>query len=167
MPRYTRVVRHTLNIVGEGASEVTLLKHVRSLYLSRTGNIAVTVSNARGGGGRGVLRYALSPRTRNGFDEMAMLFDTDTDWDDELRQHAVKKGVRLLESEPCLEAWLLQIHGYATDGAAVTLKREFANRFGGDASDQRVYERHFQRQVLDRSRAAVPTLAQLLRLMRV
>lgn len=167
MARYTRVVRHTINIVCEGASEVALLRHIRSLYLSRTGDLALTVTNARGGGGRGVLRHALSQRVRTGFDEMAILIDTDTDWDDQLRQQARDRNIRALESDPCLEAWLLRIHGAAAPAESGAIKREFARRFGGDASDTRVYERHFQRAPLDAARARIQPLQSILELIRV
>jgi hypothetical protein len=98
---------------------------------------------------------------------MAVLIDTDQDWNDELRVKARKKGLQAVESTPCLEAWLLQVSGRPPPDNSAACKRAFATAFGGEAHDENVYRRHFDRSVFDAARSGVPVLEQLLRLMGV
>jgi hypothetical protein len=162
MQRTVRRVRRTIQIVCEGYAEEYFLKHVRSLYLARSGDVALTVKNARGKGGRAVLNHALSPRFRGHFDVMAILIDTDQDWGDAERARAKAGEVVVLESTPCLEAWLLAVNGHASRGNSAHCKREFERRFGAEAHEAEVYVRHFNRAVLDAARSRVRVLEQLL-----
>ena len=162
-----RRVRRTLCIVCEGYAEVELVRHIRQLYLARSGEIALQTRNARGGGGRAALDLALSPRVRGAYDSIAIFVDTDKDWDDVQRQRARTRHINVLESSPCLESWLLAVAGHRTGGGAAQLKREFATRFGAEAHNTIVYGRHFPRTVLDAARPRVSTLDQLLRLIDV
>ena len=165
MPKIVRHVRRTILIVGEGYAEVALLKHIRGQYLTRSDNVELRIKNARGKGGRRVLQHASTPRVREGFDVVAILVDTDQDWDDGQRAVARTKSVHVLESTPCLEAWLLAVHGHPNTGSSAVHKREFLRQFGSVAHDARVYERHFGKPQLDSARARVRVLSQLLDLL--
>lgn len=167
VPMVERRARRTVRIVCEGYAEVNVVRHLRSLYLSGRAGHALSDKNAHGGGGRRALELALSPRVRIGVDVIAILIDTDKDWDVTLRQKAAERGVQVLESAPCLEAWLLRVAGHRPPGTTAACKQAFHAAFGGDAHHDQVLPRHFSRAVLDASRADVPVLDQLLRLIGV
>lgn len=161
-----RIQRHTLLIVHEGYSEGCLLSHLRQLYLKGSLGVALSMKNARGRGGRHVLEHAISVRRRTQYDEVAVLLDTDQDWNEAQRRRAQAVGIKALESSPCLESWLLRVNGHDADGTGLQLKREFERRYGGRAHDAHVYARHFPREVLDNARQRIEVLDQILRLIR-
>jgi hypothetical protein len=167
MVKVLRPQRHTLLIVHEGYAEGSLLAHLKTLYVSRSSTLALTMQNARGGGGRHVLDHALRVRRRTTFDEVAILTDTDQDWDDAQRERARAGRILALESSPCLEAWLLGVHRHAVPANGAQIKRDFERFHGGPAHDPRVYPRHFPKDTLDNARARLSTLDQILRLLRV
>jgi hypothetical protein len=78
-----RVLRKTLLIVGEGDAEEAFLKHLKALFVGRTGGIEVKVGNARGKGARNVINHARKQWASIAYDQVAVLFDTDTDWSPE------------------------------------------------------------------------------------
>jgi hypothetical protein len=163
----TRRARRTVRIICEGEAEICLVRYVRQLYTSAGQGHAVSHRNARGKGGRRALELALSPRVRDGVDVIAIFIDTDQDWDTALRRRANDRGVAVLESEPCLEAWLLQVAGRAAGSDSAACKRAFRTAFGAEAHEPDVYNRYFDRSVLDGARRRVPVLDQLLGLMGV
>jgi len=162
-----RIQRHTILVVHEGYAEEHVLKHLRALYLARGSGLALTTQNARGGGGKHALDLALRVWRRTPYDQVALLIDTDQDWDDAQRERARRGGVLAIESSPCLEAWLLAVNGHAATGNGALIKKEFERRYGAPAHERHVYERHFPRSVLDANRDRVTVLDQLLCLMRV
>lgn len=166
MPRYLRPQLPTVLIVHEGYGEGCLLAHLKSLYVPRNAGFALTIQNARGGGGKHVLDHALRIRRRIAFDEIAILTDTDQDWDDTQRQRAMASRIHTLESDPCLEAWLLGVHGHAARGNGAQIKRDFLRLYSGPANDPSVYSRHFAKASLDAARARLAILDQILRLLR-
>lgn len=132
-PGPVRRARRTVRVVCEGDAEVNFIRHVRRLYLADHIGHAVSHRNARGKGGRRALELALSRQSRSGVDEMAILIDTDTDWGAEQLLKARQHRVQVLESMPFLEAWLLQVAGHDAPGNTAACKREFRQRFGGEA----------------------------------
>ncbi len=160
-------MRRTVRIVCEGYAEESFVKHMRSIYLGRRGNLALSTRNAHGKGGRNVLRYALTPSVRAGFDVVAIFLDSDTNWDDSQRKIAQQKGIHVLESDPCLEALLLTIAGHPSTGDSANRKRLFAAKFGAEAHEASVYALHFEQAVLDAARGRVPVLDRLLKLIGV
>jgi glycine betaine/choline ABC-type transport system substrate-binding protein len=163
----SRDQRHTILIVCEGYAEEELVRYIRALYLPRPGTVAVSTQNARGGGGKHVLDQALRIRKRTGFDEFAMLADTDQDWDDAQRRRAKASRIHALESSPCLEAWLLAVNGHAAKGSGAQIKREFERVYRASAHDPAVYPKHFPKHVLEGARSRIDVLSQLLQLLRV
>ncbi len=162
-----RKQRHTLLLVHEGYAEGCLLAHLRALYVSRAASVALSMKNARGRGGRHALDLALRIKRRTEYDEFAIMVDTDQDWDDAQRRRAAGHGVLVIESAPCLEAWLLRVNGHDVPASSGQIKGEFARRYGGEAHRPRIYERHFPREVLDLARARIEVLDKVLRVMRV
>jgi hypothetical protein len=156
------VVRRTVRIICEGEAEICVVRHVRQLYTLAGQGHAISHRNARGKGGRRALELALSPRVRDGVDVLAIFIDTDQDWDSTLRRRAHDRGVAVLESEPCLEAWLLQVAGRTAGSDSAACKRAFRVSFGAEAHEPDVYPRYFGRPVLDVARRRVVVLDQLL-----
>jgi hypothetical protein len=159
-----RRARRTVRIVCEGDAEVCVVRHLRAIYLGGNGGHAVSHKNARGKGGRRVLELALSPRVRAEVDVIGILIDTDQDWDDGLRLQVQRRGVPVVESVPCLEAWLLQAADKSPPTTTAECKREFRRVFGAEAHEESVYTRHLDRSRLDAARSKVAALNPLLTL---
>jgi hypothetical protein len=153
--------------VGEGQAELTFLKHIKALYLPRACGTTLTIKGGFGKGGKGVLDYALSISANLEYDKIIVLLDTDTDWNDEQKSRAKKHDLRIVESNPCFEAWLLALHGEQRTLNSDQCKREFEKRFAMNAHDERVYLAHFPKSLLDEKRARVAALNSLLRLLGV
>ena len=166
-PMIGRKVRTTVLITGEGYGEQLLLKHIRRLYTSDGNGHSLTVGNARGKGARQVIDSAIKDPRRLSHDVTWALFDTDTDWDAGVAARAEDKGIVVLLSEPCLEAWLLRAHGVARECSSQEHKEEFQRRFGGAVHDDGVLEKHFPKERLDAARASMPVLDSILRLLGV
>ena len=166
-PTPMRQQRRTVLMVGEGFADCDFLRHLKTLYVGRSSNKTVTIKNARGKGGRHVLKTALDEVKHKGaaYDVVAVLLDTDTDWDDALRAKARKSKVTVFESTPCLEAELLRIADHRAPEVSAQCKREFAQRFGHEAHDPDVWPEHFQKALLDQAKNRVPVLANLLALL--
>lgn len=156
-----RPVRRTLLLVGEGLAEEAFLRHLKALYLER-GSKVVTIKNAKGKGGGHVLDYTLRQRKAAAFDDVAVLLDTDHDWDDERRGQARKAGVAVFEATPCLEAVLLDIAGHRPPATTAVCKRDFAQHFGHEAHVASLYAAHFPLALLEAARQRVQVLAALI-----
>ena len=143
------------------------MRHLRKLYLSGRVGHAVSDHNARGRGGKRALELATSPRVKVGVDQLVNLIDTDQDWNDDLRAAARRRRVHVVESAPCLEAWLLQVAGHKPPDSSAACKRAFEQEFGGAAHREQVYAQYFGRAVFDAARSTVQVLDQLLTLMGV
>ena len=159
----TRSIRPAVLIVGEGYAESYLLHHIKSLYTSGHQGHEMTIGNARGKGAGHVVNYTIRQASRGGFTAVAALLDTDTDWTPAVQRLAASKRVTLLPSEPCLEAWLLDIVGRAKEGTSADQKRFFRNHFAEDASRQGIIERRISRADFDAARGRIDVLDRLLR----
>jgi hypothetical protein len=168
-PVKIRSVKETLLIVGEGDADIAFVRHVKRTYADSLGR-AVQEHNAKGKGGKNVLETALRRANNNNraYDKVVLLLDIDTDWDDAARAKArrsrVGKRGRLdvIESNPCLEAWLLKILGVETEGDTRHMKREFRMRIGCEAHEPNWMGRLLNRDVLDQARERVSQLADLM-----
>lgn len=163
-----RAVKETLLIVGEGEAEIAFVRYVKRMYGDSLGR-SVQEHNAKGRGGKNVLETALRRANNNrAYDKVVLLLDTDTDWNDELRakvrRSRIGKHGRLdvIESDPCLEAWLLKILGVETEGDTRHMKREFKVCTGYEAHASDWMHERLNREVLDKARERVPQLAELM-----
>jgi len=157
---------HHRLIVGEGYAEVALIKHLRALYTCGGAGFAVTVYNARGFEAGQVVRQAIRQGRGLRYDHSAALLDTDAGWTEAIQATAQRNRIDVVPSDPCLEAWLLDIAGYGGLRDTPGHKREFERRFGFAANDPRCLV-HFPRAVLDGARHRVGPLNALLLLMGV
>ncbi len=153
--------------VGEGKAEMVLLNHVKQLYLPRGCGTTLKVKCGFGKGGKGVIDYAMSISAGADYTGRIVLLDTDDSWDDDQRDRAFQAGLAVVESTPCLEAWLLAVHGDQRERSSKDCKREFERRFGMQAHDPKVYASQFGRECLEISRKKVQALQRLLTLLGV
>ena len=167
LPTKTRAVKETLLIVCEGDAEIAFVRFVKRTYADALGR-AVQEHNAKGKGGKHVLETGLRRAKNNrAFVKVVLLLDTDQDWNDELRARARKSRVgkhpiSVIEADPCLESWLLQILGAETEGDTRHIKQKFQAHTGVEAHEPEWMERLLSRDVLDKARAQVSQLADLM-----
>lgn len=162
-PAVQRAVRRTALVVGEGDTEEALLLHLRRLYTHGGQGLRISIKNARGKGAGHVVDCAIRASANAAYDHCAALLDTDEGWTPAVRRRATSTSIQVVESDPCCEAWLLEIIGRGGERRSAEHKREFERAFGASAHDPRVFTTHFQRDVLDAARLRVETLDQLLR----
>lgn len=161
-----RHVARTVLLVGEGNSEVVLLRHLKAIYVIRGSGVAVTIKNAHGKGAAHVVDVAIRQSRNAEFDLKAVLLDTDTDWNDKTKATARKAKVQVVAADPCLEALLLAAHGYPVQGkTTANLKQEFSDRFGACAFEPKVYEKYFSKEVIEKARLHSLQLDRLLDLL--
>jgi hypothetical protein len=158
---------HSLLAVGEGKAELVLLNHIKELYLQRGCGTTLKVRGGFGKGGKGVIDYAMAVSSGADYTRRIVLLDTDAGWDDVQRARARQANLDVVESNPCLEAWLLAIHGDQRERNSGECKREFKRRFGVEAHDMKVYTTEFTRERLETARRKVPALERLLTLLGV
>lgn len=162
-----RVVRETLLIVAEGDAEVAFIRHLKIVYRDVLGR-AVQDANAHGKGGRHVLEVAIRRANNRDHDKVILLLDTDTNWGDAERAKARKSQIGrrgrldVIESNPCLEAWILRILGVETEGDTKHFKRLFRATIGCETHAPGWMERTLSKEVLDKAREEVQQLAELM-----
>ncbi|HVI54800.1 MAG TPA: hypothetical protein VM621_07080 [Luteibacter sp.] len=162
-----RVVKETLLVVAEGDAEVALVRHIKALYRDSLGR-SVQEANARGKGGKHVLDVAIRLSNNRDHDKVILLLDIDTDWTDAERAKARRSRIGrrgrldVIESSPCLEAWVLRILGIRAEGDTRHLKRLLKDRIGCEAHDVGWMERQLTMETLDRARETVDQLAELM-----
>jgi hypothetical protein len=166
-PVKIRTVKETLLVVCEGDAEIAFVRFVKRTYADALGR-AVQEHNAKGKGGKHVLESGLSRAKNNrAYDKVVLLLDTDKDWNDALRARARrarvgKHPVSVIEANPCLEAWLLEILGVETEGDTRHMKQKFTAHTGVDAHEPEWMKRLLNRDLLDEARARVSQLAELM-----
>ena len=162
-----RVLRKTLLIVGEGDAEEAFLKHLKALFVGRTGGIEVKVGNARGKGARNVINHARKQWASIAYDQVAVLFGTDTDWSPEVEKLARDAGIVVLACTPCLETELPILAGKPGPERTPEAKRSFHKAFNTDAHRPALYPDAFPLALLKEHMAARPggLVSRLIRLM--
>jgi len=162
-----RALRKTLLIVGEGDAEEAFLKHLKALFVGRAGGIEVKVGNARGKGARNVINHARKQWASIAYDQVAVLFDTDTDWSPEVEKLARDAGITILACTPCLETELLLLAGKPGPERTLDAKRAFHKAFNTDAHRPDLYPEVFPIALLERHMTARPDglVSRVIRLM--
>ncbi|WP_343622448.1 hypothetical protein [Roseateles puraquae] len=157
-----RKVKWTVLAVGEGDSEVALLEHLKAIYFSRSCGSTIKIMQAYGKGAGNVVRHAIAYAADHGYDRSAVLFDTDTDYTPEVIQLAQMHRLITLPAEPCLEGWMLRLHGDNRSRTSDQHKTEFARRFGGRVQDADVLATHFGLRSIEQARNSEPVLHRLI-----
>ena len=161
MARWTS--QQTLLLVGEGATEVAFLRHVKSLYVSRGWGLSVAIKDAHGKGAKHVIDW--TSRQIGDYSKKAAMVDTDQDWSDAVQKKANASKITVLKSEPQIEALLLRILGESDVGDAVQLKKRLKKIMNRDLLNQDDYSNHFDRDRLEECRHREPTIDVLLDLL--
>lgn len=151
----------TLLIVGEGYDEIAFLSHIKQFPGVCGRGVEITIRNARGKGAAGVIDCAIKLKANAAFDKVAVLLDTDTDWNAAVARNAKRHGIQVFTSEPCLEAMLLRVLG-KTPGAAKDLKKQFDPYVKNDGTRREDYTEFFGLPVLQVARQVEPTINELL-----
>jgi len=161
-----RFAARTVLLVGEGDAEENFLRHLKSLYVSRSSGVAVTIKNARGKGALHVVDYARRQRLNAAFDVTAALLDTDKDWSAATAKTAQQAKVHVLPCTPCLEAMLLSIKGIAVHGLNTDqLKKRFEQRFDTSASHMTL-DKEFDLASIDACLKVQPQMKRLVHLLK-
>lgn len=100
--RKGRAARHTILLVGEGATDTAFLKHIKSLYIIRGCGVSATIRNARGKGPDHVVDYAIRQCRNAAYDRVVALLDTDFEISAAARRRARSKKIQNIKAEPCL-----------------------------------------------------------------
>lgn len=156
--------RKTLLIVGEGYDEVAFLNHLKQFPGVCGQGVEITIRNARGKGAAGVVDCAIKLQANAAYDSVAVLLDTDTDWNAKVEKLARQKKIQVLPSEPCLEAMLLRVIG-KPPVAGKDLKKQFDPYVHNDGTHREDYEENFGLAVLQAARHREPTIDRLLSLL--
>lgn len=156
--------QRTLLIVGEGRHEEAFLNHLKQLYVPRGCGLSVTIKNARGKGALHVVNWTARQIANADYDVVAVLLDTDVDWNAKTEKLARTKKIQVLKSEPCFEAMLLRLLGKPATGDAHALKRQFAPLVNNDATQRDHYALHFGAPCLQAGKNKEQTIGALLKL---
>ncbi len=163
-----RSASRTLLMYGEGLGEEIFLKHLKSLY-SRDSGVAVTVRNGRGGTALDVILNAV--REPGDFNRKIVIIDNDKGSEEinAARAEAKQRGIELIENTPCLEWLLLSIldRTTAANRASEWYKHEFESNYldKRKRTDPREFERVFPKSLLEKRRAQIAVLNNLISLM--
>jgi predicted P-loop ATPase len=154
---------------GEGLGEEMFLKHLRSLYAYNSG-VSVTIRNGKGGNPKNIVINATNEP--GDFEKRIVILDNDKDKQemDQASAEAKKKGVKILENSPCLEATMLSIlrpkQNFSTKKSA-WCKSEFESNYVDKKkrTELEEYKKVFSKQILDDQKDSVPELKALINLM--
>ena len=163
--KHSRVQIKTLLIVGEGLDEEAFLKYLSSKLVTRGAGLKVTIKNAKGKGAKHVIDWTIRQAGIAHYDNVAALFDTDTDWTQAVKQQAKKHKILLLKSDPCFEAMLLRMLGITPEVDAKKLKKQFAPFVNNGSTIKENYAEHFSPEQLKAKQQLEPTIELLLNLL--
>ena len=164
--RKPRSTRHTTLIVVEGDTERALVNYLKILC-GRNCVTRVTIENAHGGSGDGVLQLAIK-LCSNAFDSCACLYDTDrAPTIKRFMDKARKLKIQEIPSAPCIEGLLLEILGEKVPSSSDECKRAMGLIVGSDSlTDCSTYEKYFSKNLFERRRLEVCQLNALLKLIK-
>ena len=163
--KQSRVQIKTLLLVGEGLDEEAFLKYLSSKLVTRGAGLKVTIKNAKGKGARHVIDWTIRQSGIAHYDNVAALFDTDTDWTISVEQQARKHKILLLKSDPCFEAMLLRMLGITPELDPKKLKKQFAPFVNNGSTLKENYAEHFSPEQLKARQQSEPTIELLLNLL--
>lgn len=154
-------IQKTLLIVGEGYSDVAFLNHIKQFPGVCGQGTQITIKNARGYGASGVINWTIRQIANVSYDKVAVMIDTDANWDQKVASLAKKNKIQVIESDPCLEALLLRVLGQNLH-AAKDLKTQLAPFVKNDSLTSANYAENFGRDILVAARARETAIRDLL-----
>jgi len=159
-------VQKTLLIVGEGYHDEAFLNHVKRLPGACGNGVKITIKNARGKGALNVIDHAEKLSRNFGYDHVAALFDTDTDWTSSAAKKAKLAKIQVLLATPCLEAMLLRCIR-KVPGDPHQFKDQLAPFVGSAPGKPESYATNFNLAALQAVRDQEPTINDLLLLFNI
>ena len=160
--RKGRAARHTILLVGEGATDSAFLKHIKSLYITRGCGVGVTIRNAHGKGPDHVVDYAIRQCRNAAYDRVVALLDTDLEMSATTRRRARSKKIRIIGTTPCLEGLLLKLLGENVPTTSAECKARVGDTFPVRLTSPEDYQANFPKDLLDERRDDVTELGRLL-----
>ncbi|OWQ47968.1 hypothetical protein CDL60_05085 [Roseateles noduli] len=151
-----RKVKWTVLAVGEGDAEVAWLNHLKDAYFSRACGSTIKIQQAYGKGAANVIKQAITYAADRGYSRCMAVFDTDKDYSEEVAALARKNRLISIPSEPCLEGFLLRLHGDTKVRTSEQHKRRFEQRFGARVQETGVLRSHFGVAFIESIRDAEP-----------
>jgi len=151
----------TVLIIGEGAVEEAFLKHLKSLFVvGRNPGISVCIVDAAGDGN--IVRVA-EKRTKNrAYDKVLLLRDNDREMTATDIQKARSRGYKIITSDPCIEAFLLQILRQTPPRDTDSCKRTFHPMVGNSPTDPRRFGALFPKGTIENNIQRIPDLKTLI-----
>ena len=114
------------------------------------------------------MEVAIRRANNRDHDKVILLLDTDTDWSEAERAIARRSRIGrrgrldVIESNPCLEAWILRIIGIEAEGDTRQFKKLFKGQVGCEAHESGWMKRFLSRELLDQARETVQQLGELM-----
>jgi len=124
--------------------------------------VGVTIRNAHGKGPDHVVDYAIKQCRNAAYDRVVVLLDTDLQLSAAVRKRAKAKKVQIIGSTPCIEGLLLMILGEHVPATSAACKQGYGGVLPARLTLPEDYFECFPRRLLDRRRAEVSELAELL-----
>lgn len=141
-----RAAKATAQIVVEGHTEEAFCKYLKSIYAPDCG-VRVEIHNARGGSPKHVIQAALK---RRGFDRTFVCYDADVPLPATWGRKSRANGHIAVVSDPCIEAFLLELLGHPCGGDTGACKRAFRKFFPGNShADPKAHAEKFPKTLLD------------------
>ncbi|HEF7268334.1 TPA: RloB domain-containing protein [Yersinia enterocolitica] len=144
-----RSISKTLLLVGEGYAEKAFLSHLKSLFSN--GTFKVSIVTAGGKGPEHIITHAISCKKCDGYDFVIVLLDTDLQWPKTHIQDALREGINLIGSEPCLEGLLLEVLGRKKVNSNKGCKDLLHPLLSGPCTERDSYAELFTLEVLEKS----------------
>lgn len=157
-----RITKRTALLVGEGDREYAFGQHLRHTYAPHAAEVNITTVNAQGRGASNAIETAIAVARATPYDAVVSMVDAGGDLTNGVRARARACKIFVVESTPCLEAWLLEIHGVDVEVTHKANRWAFRKVFGRHLFDEGVLERFFGVDRLDGARRRVARLDSLL-----
>jgi len=154
----SRPQKQTLLLVGEGYDEVAFLTYLKSELVNRDAGLEVKIKNAKGKGAKHVIEWTIRQAKQADYDKVAALLDTDTDWTPAVQKQAKAKKIIVLTSDPCFEAMLLRLIGFAPEIDTKKLKKQFELFVNGVSTVPENYAVNFSPDMLKNKRQMEMTI---------
>ena len=160
--RVRRAARHTILLVGEGATDWAFLKYIKSLYIIRDCGVSAKVLNARGKGPDHVVDYAIRQRQNAAYDRIIALLDSDLEISLAAHKRARSQKIQIIKAKPCIEGLLLKILGKYVPATSADCKARVGDTLPTRLTVPEDYQESFPKDLLDERREDVPELGRLL-----
>jgi len=161
--REVRRTKPTVLFVGEGKTEVALIKHLKSLYQPER-NPPVRIDTADGKDSGRILRTAIKRSQMEARDAIVCLYDLDKALPANDYAHVKSKRLfKLLGSNPCIEGFMLEILEKPVPLGSSDCKHKICPWLCGKETDASSYK-VFTKELLENRRQTLPHLDKILTL---